>query len=275
MKCEYETITYSDSLPAKIEVKNVSGCLYTDFHCHKDIELVFVLSGSLEISKNYDKCTLKNGDVCLLNSGEIHQLISESDDIVQFVSVHISYDFIKRFEKLIDYYSFVIYPNSRAELEIKKSMNELSVDVLSEFQQYSVIMKILHVLFTQCLREKKVGAYGNYNVSFQNAKVAMEYIENHYRDKLNLNVMSKILELHPTYFSKYFKEITGVGFNAYVTNIRLKHAVNDLTISGLSIADIAKYNGFPSIRSFENACKRSYGLTPLQLKKKSLTAFSN
>ena len=274
MKCEYETISYSDSLPAKIEVISTTGyMLYGGYHWHKDVELVYILNGSLTITKNYDECVLNNGDVHILNSGEIHQITAEGNDDIQYVSVHLSYDFIKKFESMIDYYSFVIVPISRPELEIKRFMRELSDIELSEFQQYSVVMKILHVLFTHCLKEKRVSSYGNCKVSFRNAKVAMEYIEKHYRDKLNLNVMSNVLELHPTYFSKYFKETMGVGFNTYVTNIRLKHALDDLNISGLSIADVARFNGFPNIKSFENACKRSYGLTPLQLKKRRATSF--
>ena len=73
-----------------------------------------------------------------------------------------------------------------------------------------------------------------------------------------------------SYFSKYFKDSTGMGFTAYVNSIRLKHALEDIMDGNMSIADAASYNGFPSVKTFETACKRSYGLTPLQFKKQQL-----
>ena len=61
-----------------------------------------------------------------------------------------------------------------------------------------------------------------------------------------------------------------MGFNAYVNSVRMKHALEDLMAENMSIADAASYNGFPNVKSFENACKRSYGVTPLQFKKRQL-----
>ena len=52
----------------------------------------------------------------------------------------------------------------------------------------------------------------------------------------------------------------------------MKHALEDMVIHGMSSADAAKCNGFSSVKSFENICKRSYGLTPLQYKKRQFRA---
>ena len=258
MKYTFETIKYNDSLPAKIENLNVPGSLIgTDLHWHKEIELICVLDGSLTVSKHSDEYRLSRGEVFLFNSGEIHQLIAESDEYIRLVSLHMSYEFVRKFDSQIDYSSFVIAPKSQAEQEITGYMIELSDSTLSALQQYAVIMNILHELFEQCRRERQISLYGNCKVSFRNAKVAMEYIEEHYREELNLNVMAELVGLNPIYFSKYFKDATGMGFNAYVNTVRLKHALEDLTASGLSIADAASYNGFPNVKSFENACKRS------------------
>lgn len=271
MKCEFETIKYNDSLPAKIETKSASGSLITtDLHWHKEIELIYIIDGSVTVTKNYDEYKLNSGEVFLFNSGEIHQITAESDEKIQLLSLYLSYEFVKKFDGKIDYSSFVIAPESQAESEIERYMNGLTDKNLSEFQQYAAIMNILHVLFARCRREKQISLYGNCRVNFRNAKVAMEYIEENYREELNLGVMAELVGLSPIYFSKYFKDATGMGFNAYVNTVRLKHALDDLIVSGLSIADAASYNGFPNVKSFENACKRSYGLTPLQFKKRQL-----
>ena len=267
MNYKYETIKYNDKLPAKIEL---CGDFDSEVHWHKEIELIYLGKGKLTVLKNGDEYSLNKGDIFLINSGEIHQLIPENGGDIELLTLHMSYDFVKSFEKQLDVYSFVVAPDSQAEQELKKYMIELSDSTLSALQQYAVIMNILHVLFERCCRDKQISLYGNCKVTFRNAKVAMEYIEEHYREELNLNVMAELVGLNPIYFSKYFKDSTGMGFTAYVNSIRLKHALEDIMDGNMSIADAASYNGFPSVKSFETACKRSYGLTPLQFKKQQL-----
>lgn len=266
MKYRYETIKYNDNLPARVEN---CVCTASDLHWHKEIELVFVANGNLTVFKNEEEYSLYSGNLCLFNSREIHQLTPVGDN-VRLVSLYLSYDFAKNFESQLDMRSFVVVPGSRAEQELKEQMLLLSYGTLSTLQQYAVIMNILHVLFEQCLRERQISLYGNCKVSFRNAKLAMEYIDEHYREELNLNVMAELVGLNPIYFSKYFKDSTGMGFNAYVNSVRMKHALEDLMAENMSIADAASYNGFPNVKSFENACKRSYGVTPLQFKKRQL-----
>ena len=267
MNYKYETIKYNDKLPAKIKL---CGDFDSEVHWHKEIELIYIGKGKLTVFKNGDEYSLNKGDIFLFNSGEMHQLISENEEDIELLTLHMSYDFVKSFEKQLDVYSFVVAPDSQAEQELKKYMIELSDSTLSALQQFAVIMNILHVLFERCCRDKQISLYGNCKVTFRNAKVAMEYIEEHYREELNLNVMAELVGLNPIYFSKYFKDSTGMGFTAYVNSIRLKHALEDIVDGNMSIADAASYNGFPSVKSFETACKRSYGLTPLQFKKQQL-----
>ena len=266
MRYRYETIKYNDNLPAKIEH---CVCTASDLHWHKEIELVFIANGSMTVFKNDEEYSLHTGDLFLFNSSEIHQL-TPSGDNVSLVTLHISNDFAKNFETRLDARSFVIASGSQAERELKEQMLSLSDSNLSTLQQYAVIMNILHVLFEHCMRERQISLYGNCKVTFRNAKFAMEYIEEHYREELNLNVMAELVGLNPIYFSKYFKDSTGMGFNAYVNSVRMKHALEDLMEENMSIADAASYNGFPNVKSFENACKRNYGLTPLQFKKRQL-----
>lgn len=267
MRYKYETIKYNDNLPAKIEL---CGHKVSDVHWHKEIELIYLDKGKLTVLKNGDEYSLDKGDIFLLNSGEIHQLSSENEDEVELLTLHLSYDFVKKFDSQFDTHSFVVVPGSRAEQELTELMLALADQSLSTLQQYAVIMNILHVLFERCCRERQISLYGSCRVTFRNAKIAMEYIEEHYREELNLNVMAELVGLNPIYFSKYFKDTTGMGFNAYVNSVRLKHAMEDLLNGDISIADAAVYNGFPSVKTFETACKRSYGVTPLQFKKQRL-----
>ena len=271
MKYEYVTIKYNDNLPARLEIISAPGSLLgTALHWHKEPELIYIIGGSVIVSKGGDEFELNEGSIILINSGEIHRITAESDAVIKLFMLHLSYDFIKTFDSQIDLSSFVIAPKSKAEQAITDYTEELSEENISELRQYALIMNILQVLFEQCRRKRQISLYGDCRVNFRNAKIAMEYIEEHYREELSLNVMAELVGLSPVYFSKYFKDSTGMGFYSYVSTIRLKHALTDIMGRNMSVADAASYNGFPNVKSFENICKRSYGLTPLQFKKRQL-----
>lgn len=279
MKYDFETIKYDDNLPAKIEIIDQPGSrCRSDPHWHKELELIYMLDGQLAVTKNGESQTLYPDDIFLLNSSEIHQLdVEDGDAQVSYLTAYLSFDFAKKFDSALDAVYFQIDRNTKAEEELKSLMRQLVTHKLGQehgypsIKQYAIVMDIFHVLFENCRRKKQISLYGNCKVEFRNAKVAMEYIEEHYRDELNLSVMAELVGLNPIYFSKYFKDATGKSFTAYVNSVRMKHAVDDLLTHGMSIADAAKYNGFASVKSFEIACKRSYGLTPLQFKKQQLS----
>ena len=277
IKYTFETIRYDDNLPAKIEITDCPACrCRKEAHWHKELEFIYVLDGSVAVTKSYKKTELNADDIFLINSSEIHEIDAvNADENAKLLTLYVSYEFIRRFDSEFDAIRYQIDRGTQAEKRLKELMLELvsATDSTQEFpavKQYALLMDIIHVLFEQCRREKRISLYGSCRVSFRNAKLAMEYIEEHYREDINLNVMAQLVGLNPIYFSKYFKESTGLGFNSYLGSVRLKHAIDDLLGGNMSIADAAKYNGFPNVKSFETACKRCYGLTPLQFKKQQL-----
>lgn len=278
MKYDFETIKYDENLPAKIEIVEQPGSMCrSDPHWHKEIELIYMLGGQITVTKNGVGHTLGPDDIFLLNSSEIHRIdADDGDETVSYLTAHLSFDFAKKFDSTLDTVYFQIDRNTKAEEELKELMRQLVYFKLGQehgypgIKQYAIVMDIFHVLFENCRRQKQISLYGNCKVEFRNAKLAMEYIEEHYREELNLNILAELVGLNPIYFSKYFKDATGKSFTAYVNAVRMKHAVDDLLIHGMSIADAAQYNGFPSVKSFETVCKRCYGLTPLQFKKQQL-----
>ena len=73
---EFELIRYNDNLPARIEIKQ--GEITTPYHWHKEIELVYVLDGALEINVNNTAQTLHTDEFRLINSVENHSLSADN-----------------------------------------------------------------------------------------------------------------------------------------------------------------------------------------------------
>ena len=84
---------------------------------------------------------------------------------------------------------------------------------------------------------------------------------------LTLEEVSSVASLSPTYFSKKFKLITGMGFKEYLNYVRLKHAQTALLTTNSSITDIALEYGFNDSNYFKDLFKKVYGKSPREYRK--------
>ena len=97
--------------------------------------------------------------------------------------------------------------------------------------------------------------------------LATRYIYNNFRKPLTLEEVSSVASLSPTYFSKKFKLITGMGFKEYLNYVRLKHAQTALLTTNSSITDIALEYGFNDSNYFKDLFKKVYGKSPREYRK--------
>jgi len=98
--------------------------------------------------------------------------------------------------------------------------------------------------------------------------VAIKYIEeNHYLNDLNINNISKKLEVTSSYLSKLLKKETGLSFIDYVTNIRIKKAMYIMEDPTVKIYDVAELVGYSNQHYFCRAFKKVVGISPTEYKR--------
>ena len=93
------------------------------------------------------------------------------------------------------------------------------------------------------------------------------YLREHLAEDVSLNVLAEQFHLNPQYISQLFKSEIGVGFLAYLTNIRMEKAKKLLLSSSLSVADVAERSGYADYRVFTKAFKKAEGVTPSQYRR--------
>lgn len=98
-----------------------------------------------------------------------------------------------------------------------------------------------------------------------------EYVDRHYRERLNLQVVAEVAGLERKYFSKFFHEKTGVCFSDWLSWVRVNHAIElmangDRPLTEQSLTEIAVEVGFHDLRTFERAIENWTGHTPRSVK---------
>lgn len=94
-------------------------------------------------------------------------------------------------------------------------------------------------------------------------KKAMQFITRHLSDpELSLSLVSDELCITPSYFSAFFIREVGMGFNEYVTNLRVEKAQMMLTQTNRRISDIALECGFRSASYFNSVFRKCCSMAP-------------
>ena len=93
------------------------------------------------------------------------------------------------------------------------------------------------------------------------------YLQEHLAEEISLTVLAEEFHLNPQYISQLFKSEIGVGFLAYLTNIRMEQAKKLLLTTSLPIAEVSEQSGYADYRVFTKAFKKTEGVTPSQYRR--------
>ena len=98
------------------------------------------------------------------------------------------------------------------------------------------------------------------------------YLQEHLEEEVSLSVLAEEFHLNPQYISQLSKNEIGVGFLAYLTNIRMEKAKKLLLSTSFPIAEIAQKTGYGYYRVFTKVFKKAEGITPSQYRREFLVA---
>ena len=275
MKYHYEVVKYDENLPAKVLMQHKPGYRCNTFlHWHKELEFVYMIDGELDAKIGGKEVRINSGDFYFCNSEEIH-ITSAPDEkkTVKYVVVLLSYDYLRSFHKTIDRYQFRIGDKNKTEIcDLLKRV----VSIKESDEQYAdislniVLLEIYRYLLKNCTLKKESKLPTNVPENFIYAKKAIEYVEKNYKNDISMKSVADLVGLSPTYFSKYFKNVADVSFIRYLNLVRLEHALNDMFYDNQIVTNAAMNNGFANVKSFIELCKKIYGHTPTEYKKRIL-----
>ena len=136
--------------------------------------------------------------------------------------------------------------------------------------------------FGSCIDNLKISMYENKKSSEQDSEKNDErvissitrYMQEHLSEEISLSVLADVFHLNSQYISQLFKNEIGVGFLAYLTNIRIEKAKKLLLSTALSVTEISSSAGYGDYRVFTKVFKKAEGVTPSQFRREFLNSES-
>lgn len=99
-------------------------------------------------------------------------------------------------------------------------------------------------------------------------KNAQEYIEQHFREKISIEQLSKELCVGKRSLELRFKKATGNTVNEYVQRVKIEAAKKQLESSRKNINEVMYDVGYADRKAFRELFKKITGVTPVVYKKK-------
>lgn len=127
------------------------------------------------------------------------------------------------------------------------------------------LMKSVLLAFTRSVAVTRITAYS------KPVRLAIEYIENHYAEKITLGVLSRHVNLSESYLSNLIKKETGLSMADNINKVRIEQSKKILLTSSMNVAELASMVGYAYSNHFARMFKQFTGVTPSEFKKSICT----
>ena len=145
---------------------------------------------------------------------------------------------------------------------IVKNLDAKSIEVYKEAVS-GVDIEDVDQMFAEMEKFLKTILYAkNSKGKFAIIERVKQYVENHYDEKITLQVVAHEMYINASYLSNLFSEVTGVNYSDYVTSVRIRNAKKLLRTTDLSIEEISRRTGFSDSKYFSKVFKKVAGRTP-------------
>jgi len=237
-------------------------------HAQAEIELLYVVEGSMRLRIGTQEFELLRDDYCVINSGEVFEQLSGQHLLLG--------EFRIQPDKLAEVLG-VANPQLRcnsaatATPEKYEAPREVMKEIFSRYhnnherdmlRMYSLYYRLLHLLSANFLHYDNASETAEpVRTDSRTAEIA-DFIRKNYDKPIRLNDLADQLHLSVAYLSKYIKKNLGMSFLDYLCSIRLSHAVTALVHTNASVAHIAMDTGFANLSAFNKAFREQYHMTP-------------
>lgn len=258
------------------------GDILTTPHWHREIEIIYVTEGTINLGINDRPYTLSAGEMVLINGGDIHYVLASpgSERIVfQFdhsFFVNLDTDNVNLQELFSQVEPFSPLWGASRETMIRQLLEECyQEEQQGEIGFHFKIKANLLLLLVYILRElPKKSVEQKTQQTIQNRDILeklddiFRYVEEHYKQKIMLSEVASLVGYSDFYFTKFFKKNTGKTFITFLNDYRIDKAKWLLINSTDNVSEIISQIGIENDKTFYRWFKHSMGISPLMYRKK-------
>lgn len=232
-------------------------------HWHYDCELLYVEKGSIDVFCGKQNHRLSVGEMLYVDSGQVHYMKARDPETILIVIIF-NYDILRPYMGNLRLAS----PKLRGSYPIPQIYREIRDILLQKLPFFAgeATGKVI-AMMASIFRNEELIPRDAADKTTERLMELLEEISNKC-DEYDFQKSVSFMNMSEAYFSRYFKESTGISFSAYLNYVRTEKAIS-LLKSGenLTVTEIADKCGFGTIRNFNRIFKSLTGYSPSAMPK--------
>lgn len=230
------------------------GNSYCNEHFHKAIEILYCISGEKETIVDGERYLLKSGEILFVPPFSVHQYILGENGGECFCCVlPVSYSDIYKRKTDSRRFESIVIKDGQKTADIYNHLKLLTdADELLKEGIYCYILSRL--IKDTPLSDRKITNERAFAVR------ALNYINEHFFEDIDLRAAAKALGYNRCYFSSMFNKHFHISFSLFLNNVRINRSIPMLTEE--TVANVSRSVGFNNVQSYFQNFKRVTGTTP-------------
>ncbi len=231
------------------------------FHPH--MEIIYVVSGSIEASVDGIFRKISPGELCISFPYSIHSFKEASDTEAILLLFDTSASELYSQELISKKPASPYIENGKPYLPL---LEKILKNHSYNDEEHSALAKVyLSALLGELLLSLTLNPTDS--AQFGTIRKILTYCSDHYNEDINIKKISDALFISQSTISKIFSNKLNCTFRDYINQLRIKKAEHYLKKTDMKITDIIYSCGFKNQSSFNRIFLQMKGVTPLQYRK--------
>ena len=249
-------------------------------HWHRSMELIYIKKGSGAVQMGDSKYTANAGDIFVIPPENLHAIRALNGKTMEYENIIFDPEFLGSGAADICARQYLI-PLSGGKL----LQSTLVCPEDPQYPQISGCITFAEQLCTDKSHGYELGVKGSMlqmllhlirmnphppaaeSRDTARLKQVLQQVRQDYAQPLTVAQMAQSCGFSSSHFMRWFRQMTGSSFSAYVKEYRLAAAAEKLRLTIDKILTIASESGFESLANFNRQVKDRYGVTPRDYRK--------
>ena len=253
-------------------------------HWHKSMELIYVKKGRGVAQVDLQTMETEGGDILILPPGTLHALHGIPGEVMEYENIIFNLDFLGSGAADVCAQQYLVpLAAGRMALPARIRPEQPEYPVISAClaetealcgergpgYELGVKAAMLRLLFHLMRMQPEMTL--TESAGMVRLKSVLQRVEEEYAQPLTVEQIARGCGCSTSHFMRWFKQMTGTTFTAYLNERRLAVAAERLRQTSENILFIAGEVGFENLSNFNRQFKARYGMTPREYRRSSKT----
>lgn len=233
-------------------------------HIHEDVELMCVTEGMHIAYVDGKKYVLNQGDFLLVCPNQVHSFERANANNLHFTMI-IKPALLGSWGEFLSQNVPVHSVWSGAIDSLPWKLLMLSYEECCKNGEQEILYTLLTALFGMICREmdfEKEPAAGDRSI-----RKILQYCSAHFREDISVKNLAEAVFLSQSHISHIFNDKLKISFPDYMNSLRAAESAHLIQSGRYTVSEAAGVAGFTTIRTFNRAFKKRYGMTPQEYRK--------